>query len=107
MPHALVWGIPYDIFFTLDPHTIKPFEKAYQIKTKDEAQVMNYNAWLIGKYICSSIASCLSRKAKYPSEPFKSRDDDEEGYVLSDADRFEMFASVFNTQHKELATKKT
>lgn len=106
LPYALLWGIPYDVFFLLNPHTIRPFEKAYRIKCEDEADAMNHNAWLIGRYVCSSIAACFGKNKKYPESPFKRNDDvDGENYQFSDAQRFEAYTIRYNIQYERKAEK--
>jgi len=98
----LSWGVPYDVFFTLNPNTLRPFEEAYKIKCREDADAMNYSSWLIGRYVCASISACFGRGRKYPEEPFKRRDEeDENGYVLTDADRFKAFALAYNAQKQK------
>lgn len=108
LPYALLWGVPYDVFFLLNPQTIRPFEKSYRIKCEDEAEAMNHSAWLIGRYVCASIAACFGKK-QYPERPFESKanadDGDGESYEFSDAQRFEAFAITYNLQHKEKSEK--
>lgn len=98
MPHALVWGIPYGVFYSLDLNSIKPFRKAYRLRCEEQAEAMNHSAWLIGRYVCESIATCFSKNHSYPEKPFESKDKTEDGeaYVFRDADRFQVFAMAYN-----------
>ena len=98
----MTWGVPYDVFFDLNPDTLRPFEDAYAIKCKEKADELNHSAWLIGRYVCASIAACFGRGHRYPQEPFKRTDEeDENGYILTDADRFKAFAMTFNAQKQK------
>lgn len=104
LPHALLWGIPYAIFYDLDFRSIKPFQESYRIKCREDADIMNHNAWLIGRYICESIATCFGKNHRYPEEPFERTEnaDGEDEYIFTDADRFRIFAMAYNKQHPQL-----
>lgn len=98
LPHALVWGIPYDVFFCLDLNSIKPFQRAYRLRCEEKAEAIKHSAWFIGRYVCESIATCFSKNHSYPEKPFESKDKTEDGeaYVFRDADRFQVFAMAYN-----------
>lgn len=38
---------------------------------EQRAKDVNETAWINGIYMCHAIGSCLSKKAKYPSEPLE------------------------------------
>lgn len=62
--------------------------------------------WINGLYIQRAIGSVLSKHGKYPDEPLTlystgKTTDDEEAYVLTDADRFFGFATMFNKAHEK------
>lgn len=61
------------------------------------------NGWVYGQYFASSIGVNFSKRAKYPEKPYyiANYDDDEETYVMTDADRFAAWAEAFNAGHKE------
>lgn len=67
-------GVDYDLFWTLNPKSLAPFVKAFELKQNYDDRL----AWQFGAYIRYSIASTLSKGAKYPQQPFseqgKSRD---------------------------------
>ncbi len=59
-------GVDYDLFWTLNPKSLSPFIKAFELKQKyDDAM-----AWRSGAYIKMAIASSLAKGNKYPTKPF-------------------------------------
>lgn len=68
-------------FFHGTPHDIEVFINQYDKRVRAEIDAeferMKYNAWLNGLYVRSAVASCLSRKAKYPKEPYTEKDTNE------------------------------
>lgn len=58
-------GVDYELFWTLNPKSLSPFIKAFELRQKyDDAM-----AWNIGKYVRVAIGSCLSKSVKYPVKP--------------------------------------
>lgn len=65
LPNALMIGVDYDLFWTLNPKSLSPFVKAFSLKQKyDDA-----TAWRTGMYIRLAIASSMDKNSKYPSKP--------------------------------------
>ena len=58
-------GVDYDLFWTLNPKSMKPFVKAFELKRTMD----NHNAWLQGVYIRLAIVSALSKNSPYPKKP--------------------------------------
>lgn len=58
-------GVEYELFWTLNPVTIKPFVKAFSLKQTHIDTLM----WKQGAYIRLAIGSCLSKDCKYPAQP--------------------------------------
>lgn len=59
-------GVDYLEFWKLNPKTILPFYKAFELELKLRDR-MNWN---LGQYISLAIASVFSKDAKYPDTPF-------------------------------------
>ena len=59
-------GVNYELFWTLDPHSLSPFVKAFELQNNHN----DVQSWRLGMYIQSAIASVLDKKVKYPEEPF-------------------------------------
>lgn len=73
MPDALTIGVPYDLFWHLNPKKLKPFFKAFENKRK----MRDEESWIWwGTYGISALsvvlASAFSKdsKAKYVNKPF-------------------------------------
>lgn len=58
----------------------------------------NFQAWLTGRYVAEAVASVLSKKAKYPKEPYElhKKGDRAKGEVHDDVRRFMAFANALN-----------
>lgn len=61
-------GVDYDLFWTLNPKSLTPFVKAFELKQKYDDMM----AWTNGLYIRMAIASSLGKEAKYPKSPLSS-----------------------------------
>lgn len=59
-------GVEYDLFWTLNPKSLSPFVKAFDLKRKYD----DYVSWTNGLYVQRAIASCLGKNQKYPKKPF-------------------------------------
>ena len=59
-------GVEYDLFWTLNPKSLQPFIKAFNLKKNYD----NSLCWQQGAYIRLAIASALNKSAKYPNKPF-------------------------------------
>lgn len=70
MPNALLYGVPYELFWHLNPRKLSPFKEAYQKKL----EVDNQNAWIQGQYIRLAVGSVLDgKKCKYPEKPLSDK----------------------------------
>lgn len=59
-------GVDYDLFWTLNPKSLSPFIKAFELKQDYDDEF----SWRLGTYIRMAIASSLSKDSKYPEKPF-------------------------------------
>lgn len=61
-------------FFHGTPHDVEVFLTSYDRKAKAEADAkfeqMKYTSWLNGLYVRLAVGSCLSKKCKYPKQPY-------------------------------------
>lgn len=67
-------GVSYKDFWELNPKTLEPFIEAFSLRNKYNDSQM----WTLGQYIQLAIASCMSKKAKYPAKPFTHVDTEAE-----------------------------
>ena len=65
LPTALMMGVNYDLFWTLNPKSLTPFIKAFILKQKYDDTL----AWKQGAYIKMAIASSFGKNSKYPQKP--------------------------------------
>lgn len=61
-------GVEYDLFWKLNPKSLKPFIKAFSLKQKYDDNIN----WMNGTYIRMAIGSVLNEKNKYPDKPMMS-----------------------------------
>lgn len=65
LPNALMIGVNYDLFWSLNPKSLSPFIKAFNLKQEYD----DWMAWRNGLYIQMAIGSVLNEKNKYPTKP--------------------------------------
>lgn len=70
LPYALMIGVDYELFWVLNPKSLKPFVKAFNLQTKHEDMI----AWQSGIYIRMAVASVMDKNVKYPKTPLMSKD---------------------------------
>lgn len=59
-------GVDYDLFWTLNPKSLSPFVRAFEMKRKYDDEM----TWRQGVYIKMAIASAMDKGNKYPQKPF-------------------------------------
>lgn len=72
MPYALAIGISYETFWHLNPHKLKPFIKAQELKRKIQDEMM----WMMGMYVNNAVSVAVEHnlagrkaKSKYMEKP--------------------------------------
>ena len=68
LPRALMMGVNYDLFWTLNPKSLSPFIRAFELKQEYDDTML----WQSGLYIRLAIASLLDKSVKYPTKPLSS-----------------------------------
>lgn len=61
----MFYGVDYELFWILNPRTLQPFIKAFELKRSYDDGM----AWQNGIYIKMAIASSFDEKCEYPKEP--------------------------------------
>lgn len=64
-------GVGYDLFWTLNPKSLQPFIRAFELSQRNNDML----AWRSGMYIKLAIGSTISDKIKYPNHPFSVDND--------------------------------
>lgn len=103
---ALMMGVDYELFWTLNPRKLKPFQKAYSQRQKIKYEEMNYRAWINGLYVQNAIGSAFSKRGKYPDKPFRFNESINEkvsGEKPKSKERVQMevIAMMWNKQFKD------
>lgn len=73
---ALKIGVPWDVFWHLNPKKLEPFVKAYAQKKQERSDEM----WLMGQYVAAALDATVCNampfikrrsKGKYPERPIR------------------------------------
>jgi len=56
---------------------MKPFLKQYDNMTKNQRDMINFQAYMTGIYVQRAIASCFDKNSVYPTEPLDIRSQEE------------------------------
>ena len=92
-------------FYSLNPKLVMRYQPFMSKQLEKRQEDFHLGGWVFGQYFASAIGANFSKRAKYPKEPYymmKMYDDEDEVHVLTDAERFAMFAATFNADHKHL-----
>lgn len=84
-------GVDYGLFWELNPITMRPFVKAFELQQKQNDAAM----WKQGYYIRLAVASCLDSKVKYPQSPVMKSNQSERNTVK---DKFLMRMKEINAR---------
>lgn len=92
LPSALLYGVPYDLFWSLNPKKLTPFRIAYQKKIDMDA----YARWEMGRLINMAVWNIKN----YPKNPLVGENEDEnigstESAAIT-AKKFDAWAKLFN-----------
>lgn len=66
LPFYLAIGVSEEKFMDSCPIELRPYEKAYHLKQKEQNNMMFFQ----GIYIRDALASAWSERAKYPDKPY-------------------------------------
>lgn len=91
----MTYGVPYELFWHLNPTKLKPFRLAYEHKLAAD----NHSAWLNGMYIQAAIGAAMSKSTKYPKAPFGSKEEAQDASKESAeiaAKKFDAWTKIFN-----------
>jgi len=103
-------GCGYELFWRLNPRKLRVFFEAKRQKIKEDAQLYDSFAWLLGTYVRDAFLSSISRNSSYPRSPRglnqdddfydQNRDTDDESRSpnssMSDGQRFALFMVKHN-----------
>lgn len=85
-------------FRKLNPRIMYAYQDAYIEQKKQEMQMLDISAYYNGMYVQQAIASCFSRKAKYPKQPLSLV---EKAKPLSGEEQFKLWVAEYNRKFDE------
>lgn len=104
-------GCGYELFWKLNPHKLQPFFEAKKQKIKEDTQLNDSFAWLLGTYVRDAFLSSINKSYSYPRSPRGLNQDDNYNYDqnqdqddesrspsknMSDGQRFALFMVKHN-----------
>ena len=93
-------------FYAMNPKLILRYQPFMQKRLEKIREDTHFGGWVYGQYVAASIGANFSKRAKYPEKPYFVMEleeaDEEEAYVMTDVERFKMFALSFNAEHRNL-----
>lgn len=90
-------------FWSLTPHKLMPYAKAYEKKRRIRMEEINSAAWMEGIYMSYCLASALGERNIYPDKPLAIFENEEEQKERKrrEAEAFSAYAAVFNRDFRE------
>lgn len=89
----MLYGVPYELFWHLNPRKLEPFKTAFQKRIEMD----DYNAWMLGSYIRAAVGSVLDgKRCKYPEKPLGASAREGENDRLSAENKFILWVDAFN-----------
>lgn len=98
LPAALRFGISMDVFWTLNPKYMYLYQSEYVREKEEQIKLLDVSAYYNGLYVQQAIASCFSKKAKYPQKPFSLMPQKK---AISKEERFKLWIQEYNRKFDE------
>lgn len=104
VPIGVRYGLPVQEFYSLNPAKLTRYQPYLLERLKHEKGNASEVGWINGLYVSRAIGGVLPKGRKYPDTPIElydfheDQDDDDGAEPFTDADRFAMFAEMFNKQ---------
>ena len=98
LPSAIRFGIPVDVFWTLNPKYMYVYQEDYMRRKKEEMQLLDVSAYYQGIYTMRAVSACLSKKASYPKQPLSLQKSEK---PLSQEERFKLWVDEFNRRFED------
>jgi hypothetical protein len=112
LPEALVMGVPYDLFWHLNPQKLLPFAEAHRKKQQARSDEM----WLMGQYVASALDATVcnampfikrKQKGKYFEKPIRVTPMTEEEQKIEEEKALNQFISFFNGMEDDKSKKRS
>lgn len=98
LPAALRFGIPVDVFWDLNPKYMYMYQEEYIREKEEQIKLLDVSAYYQGLYVQQAIASCFSKKAKYPKKPLSLMPKKK---ALSGEEQFKLWVQEYNKRFDE------
>lgn len=98
MPAAIRFGIPADVFWELNPKYMYIYQDAYIKEKEEQVKMLDVVAYYQGLYVQQAVASCFSKKAKYPQRPLSL---EPKKKALSGEEQFRLWVEEFNRKFEK------
>lgn len=98
LPAAIRYGIDIQTFWTLNPRIMYVYQDAYIETKKQEMKMLDVSAYYNGLYVQQAIASCFSKKAKYPKQPLSLAKKEK---PLTGEEKFKLWIEEYNRRFDE------
>ncbi len=100
LPKSIIYGIPEEKFWHMNPRKMKPYEKAQQMKDEQWKSRLEVEAWAYGMYVHRAIGCAFAKPSKpYPKEPEKIFQRADET-PLTDAEKFYAYMVAHNAARR-------
>lgn len=93
LPAALRFGIHIDVFWNLNPKYMYMYQDEYIREKEEQIKLLDVAAYYQGLYVQQAIASCFSKRARYPKKPLSLT---EQKKPLSGEEQFKLWVQEFN-----------
>ena len=81
------------MFWNLNPKYMYMYQAEYIRDKEDQIKLLDISAYYNGLYVQQAVASCLSKKNKYPSKPISLVKKEQ---PLSEEEKFKLWVQEFN-----------
>lgn len=98
MPIGVRYGLSLEEFYRMNPRKLERYQPFLLERFKRTKENDSELGWIGGQYVARAIGAVMPKGKRYPDEPirFYGSQEDEDGNVITDADRFQAFAAMFN-----------
>lgn len=101
LPRAIMYGIPEERFWHMNPWKLEPYEKAEELEMQRWKRRLEVEAWAHGMYVHRAIGCAFSKPSQpYPNKPESLFSDTREGVGLTDAEKFYAYMLKHNAARR-------
>ena len=93
MPAAIWFGMTEDVYSELNPECMYIYQDAYIKEKEEQVKMLDVAAYYQGLYVQQAVASCFSKRAKYPKKPLSL---EPKKKALSGEEQFRLWVEEFN-----------